>query len=98
VYKYSATDSFPTASYQASNYWVDVVFTPSNSLWNNAAVPAVQSQPDANASTAGVKFKATTAGTINGIRFYKGPQNTGTHVGSLWTSSGQLLASATFTN
>ncbi|WP_037973160.1 DUF4082 domain-containing protein, partial [Streptosporangium amethystogenes] len=32
------------------------------------------------------------------IRFYKGPQNTGTHVGSLWTSSGQLLASATFTN
>ncbi|MFC4893239.1 DUF4082 domain-containing protein [Streptosporangium amethystogenes subsp. fukuiense] len=98
VYKYGATDSFPTASYQASNYWVDVVFTPSNSLWNNAAVPAVQSQPDANASTAGVKFKAATAGTINGIRFYKGPQNTGTHVGSLWTSSGQLLASATFTN
>ena len=42
-----------------------------------------------------MKFKATTAGTINGIRFYKGPQNTGTHIGSLWTIDGQLLASAT---
>jgi hypothetical protein len=45
-----------------------------------------------------VKFKATTAGTITGIRFYKGAQNTGTHTGSLWTANGQLLASATFTN
>ncbi|GAA4229771.1 hypothetical protein GCM10023075_37960 [Streptosporangium album] len=98
VYKYGATNAFPTSGYQASNYWVDVVFTPSNSLWDNTAVPAVQSQPDPQASTAGMKFKATTAGTINGIRFYKGAQNTGTHTGSLWTSSGQLLASATFTN
>src|SRR5207248_1561837 len=31
-----------------------------------------------------------------GIRFYKGSTNTGTHVGNLWTSSGVLLASATF--
>ncbi|GAA4229780.1 hypothetical protein FHR32_000060 [Streptosporangium album] len=98
VYKYNATNTFPTSGYQASNYWVDVMFTPSNSLWDNTAVPAVQSQPDFQPSTAGVKFKATTAGTINGIRFYKGAQNTGTHTASLWTSSGQLLASATFTN
>jgi hypothetical protein len=38
------------------------------------------------------------AGSISGIRFYKGPTNTGTHVGDLWTSGGTLLASATFTN
>ncbi|MDP9866855.1 MULTISPECIES: DUF4082 domain-containing protein [Streptosporangium] len=98
VYKYGATNAFPTQTYQASNYWVDVVFTPSNSLWDNTAVPAIQSQPDPTAGTAGVKFRSATAGTINGIRFYKGSQNTGTHTGSLWTSSGQLLASATFTN
>ncbi|MFI6796251.1 DUF4082 domain-containing protein [Streptosporangium canum] len=98
VYKYGPTNAFPTDAYQASNYWVDVVFTPSNSLWDNTAVPAVQSQNDPSASTAGVKFKTTTAGTINGIRFYKGTQNTGTHVGSLWTSTGEPLASATFTN
>ncbi|MGB5737385.1 MAG: N,N-dimethylformamidase beta subunit family domain-containing protein, partial [Thiohalocapsa sp.] len=31
-------------------------------------------------------------------RFYKGAQNTGIHVGSLWSDSGELLAQATFTN
>ena len=34
----------------------------------------------------------------SGIRFYKASANTGTHVGSLWTASGSLLASATFAN
>ena len=33
-----------------------------------------------------------------GIRFYKSAANTGTHVGNLWSSTGTLLASATFTN
>src|SRR5690606_33655955 len=41
---------------------------------------------------------ASSSGTIYGVRFYKGPQNTGTHTGSLWTSTGTLLATATFTN
>ena len=30
------------------------------------------------------------------MRFYKGSTNTGTHVADLWTSSGKLLATATF--
>jgi hypothetical protein len=46
----------------------------------------------------GVKIRSSAAGTINGIRFYKAATNTGTHIGSLWTMSGQLLAEATFTN
>ena len=37
------------------------------------------------------------AGTITGVRFYKGPQNTGTHTGDLWSATGTLLATATFT-
>jgi hypothetical protein len=45
-----------------------------------------------------VKFRADTPGWISGIRFYKGSTNTGTHTGHLWTSTGTLLASATFTN
>jgi hypothetical protein len=45
-----------------------------------------------------VKFKSDVNGSITGIRFYKGTGNTGTHVGSLWTASGTLLASATFTS
>src|SRR5208283_5762484 len=37
-------------------------------------------------------------GYITGIRFYKGSGNTGTHLGHLWTSTGTLLATATFSN
>ncbi|MFG1686362.1 DUF4082 domain-containing protein [Nonomuraea sp. NPDC049269] len=96
VYTYSGTNTFPTSSYQATNYWVDVVFAPSDTLWPASAAPAVQSNPDTSPVVLGVKFRAATTGTVRGIRFYKGSQNTGTHVGSLWTSGGQSLASVTF--
>ncbi len=45
----------------------------------------------------GVKIRSTVDGLITGVRFYKGTGNTGTHVGRLWSSNGQLLAQATFT-
>jgi hypothetical protein len=45
-----------------------------------------------------VKFSSNVNGTITGLRFYKAAGNTGTHVGNLWTSDGQLLATATFIN
>ena len=44
-----------------------------------------------------MKFRSDVAGQITGVRFYKGTGNTGTHVGNLWSSTGTLLASATFT-
>jgi hypothetical protein len=68
------------------------------SIWPAAAAPAVANQPDASAVELGLKFRADVSGTVSGVRFYKGPANTGTHVGSLWTASGQLLARATFAN
>ena len=51
-----------------------------------------------SAAELGLKFKSDVNGTITGVRFYKSSNNTGTHVGNLWSSSGTLLASATFTN
>jgi hypothetical protein len=68
------------------------------SLWSNAATPTTVTDPDTAAIELGVKFRASTGGQITGLRFYKGPQNTGTHVGKLWTASGTNLATATFTN
>jgi hypothetical protein len=53
---------------------------------------------DPNSVELGLKFQASTAGDITGLRFYKGAANTGTHVANLWTSTGTLLATATFTN
>jgi hypothetical protein len=68
------------------------------SIWSNQATPANPASSDTNAVELGVKFRAEARGAISGIRFYKGATNTGTHVGSLWTAGGQLLARATFTN
>ena len=41
-------------------------------------------------------FTSSVAGTVTGIRFFKGAGNRGIHVGSLWTSSGVRLATGTF--
>jgi uncharacterized protein YjdB len=46
----------------------------------------------------GMRFSSERDGFISAIRFYKGANNTGTHVGELWTNLGQLLATVTFTN
>ncbi len=59
--------------------------------------PAVASAADSNAVELGVRFQATGPGSITGLRFFKGPANTGTHVGHLWTNAGTPLATATFT-
>jgi hypothetical protein len=45
-----------------------------------------------------VKFRSDVAGTVTGVRFYKGVNNTGTHTGTLWSSTGTMLATATFTS
>ena len=66
------------------------------SIWPATAVPANPNEPDASATELGVKFRTDVAGSITGIRFYKSSQNTGTHVGRLWSATGTLLRSATF--
>ncbi len=67
------------------------------SIFSSDQAPASGSSADATPTEVGVKFRADTSGFVTGVRFYKGAANTGTHVGSLWTTAGQLLASATFT-
>jgi len=44
-----------------------------------------------------MKFKSDSAGKITGVRFYKSSTNTGTHVGTLWSSTGTKLGQVTFT-
>ncbi|HEV8636751.1 MAG TPA: DUF4082 domain-containing protein, partial [Chloroflexota bacterium] len=67
------------------------------SIWSSAATPAVANDADATAIEVGVKFRTNQPGYITGIRFYKGRPNTGTHTAHLWSKTGTLLASATFT-
>ena len=45
-----------------------------------------------------MKFTASVAGEVTGVRFYKESGMSGQNVGHLWSSTGTLLATATFTN
>jgi hypothetical protein len=60
------------------------------------ATPSVADAQDGSAVELGVKFRADFDGSVTGVRFYKSAANTGTHVGSVWTTGGQRLANATF--
>ena len=66
-------------------------------IWPSSATPSTVDVGPDEAVELGVRFRSDVAGTIRGIRFYKANTNTGTHVGSLWSSTGTLLASAAFT-
>ncbi|WP_367319226.1 DUF4082 domain-containing protein [Streptomyces sp. HUAS ZL42] len=67
-------------------------------VWPATAVPGTVNGGDGGSVELGVKIRTTVAGSITGVRFYKSPVNTGTHVGSLWSASGTRLATGTFTN
>ena len=58
-----------------------------------------RSTPATTAASSSASSSApASTGSVTGVRFYKAAANTGTHVGSLWTTGGTLLASATFTD
>jgi hypothetical protein len=59
--------------------------------------PSVVSDSDTSRVELGMSFSTSAAGSVTAIRFFKGATNTGTHTGSLWSSTGQRLATVTFT-
>ncbi|MET0929861.1 MAG: N,N-dimethylformamidase beta subunit family domain-containing protein, partial [Aeromicrobium sp.] len=67
------------------------------SIFDDEVVPTQLQDGERSAVTLGVRFASDTAGTITGVRFYKGPNNTGTHTGALWSAAGTKLAEGTFT-
>jgi len=103
VFRYGPTGGFPSSSHNATNYWVDPLFvssgtTPSTySLFADADTPAVADWDDPHSVEVGAAFTSDVNGFVTGLRFYKGAKNTGTHTGSVWTSDGSPLATATFT-
>ena len=66
------------------------------SIWQDGTPTGSFESNDPNAQTLGVQFQATSSGFITGVRFYKEADDTGAHIGSLWSSTGTLLASGTF--
>jgi VCBS repeat-containing protein len=93
--KVTATDLGGLAASETFN----VVVTPQTvSLFSSSDTPEVLSDSDPSQVNLGVRFTSSASGTITGIKYYKGTGDTGTHTGSLWSSTGTLLATATFTN
>ena len=105
VYMYGGAPQFPSSTYGDANYWVDIAFSAGGSpppptptsLWSSSTVPSTPWYNDAPA-TLGVKFRSDVSGSVTGIRFYKGAGNNGTHIGLFYSSTGTLLAQATFTS
>ncbi|MFD2091856.1 DUF4082 domain-containing protein [Blastococcus deserti] len=61
-----------------------------------SATPTTAAAPDGSAVELGMRIVPSVNGRITGVRFYKSAGNTGTHTGSLWTTTGQRLATGTF--
>ena len=66
-------------------------------IWRPTTMPGVLDSGESTALELGVKFRADLDGYLTGIRFYKSTGNTGTHIGNIWTTTGVLLGSVTFT-
>ncbi|MBW8866095.1 MAG: DUF4082 domain-containing protein, partial [Acidobacteria bacterium] len=94
-----ATDD--SGNIESSPTPVSVTITQANcpcSIWTpSLTVPWMVDSNDGAAVEVGLKFSTDVGGVVNGLRFYKAVTNTGSHVGHLWTKSGTMLATVTFT-
>src|SRR6185436_3052574 len=70
---------------------------PCPTIFSALAVPATIDANDESPVELGMKFRSDVNGFVKGVRFYKSAGNSGTHIGSLWTSTCTLVASAQFT-
>jgi outer membrane biosynthesis protein TonB len=68
------------------------------SLFSPSQSPTSAAANDPNPVEVGVRFQSASSGSLTAIRFFKAAQNVGTHVGHLWSSTGTLLATASFSN
>ena len=90
---YTLTPSMTGYLFSPANQTVSVAnanitgvnFTPVQvfSIWSSSAMPGTPSENDPSALEIGVKFQSSVAGSVFGVRFYKGSLNTGTHIGNL---------------
>ena len=71
---------------------------PCSSLFGNTIPPNTTVFNDGTPLVLGMRFRSDVQGNVNGVRFYKGTNNTGTHTGMLYTNTGTLLAQVNFTN
>ena len=67
-------------------------------VFQPSTVPQIALENDGSAISLGMKFRTSQNGFITGVRYYKGAGTTGTHTGTLWSSTGTRLAEVVFNN
>jgi hypothetical protein len=67
------------------------------SLWSTDVRPSTPTTWDPVGAELGTRFIPAVNGSVQGILFYKGAGNTGTHTGALWSPTGRRLAVGVFT-
>ncbi|MDM4718578.1 DUF4082 domain-containing protein [Micromonospora sp. WMMA1363] len=109
VYRYGGS-GFPNQSYASTNYWVDPLFLTdeevdpgppppgAHGIFAVTDVPQTANWDDNAAVELGMRFVPAVDGQVYGVRFYKGPGNTGPHTGSLWSPGGRRLSTVTFSD
>ena len=93
-----ATDDSGNIETPGAGISVTVTGPTGKTLFSPYARPQVLNSDDANAYELGMKFVPAANGTVSGVRFYKGPNNVGTHTGTLWSAGGTQMATTTFAN
>lgn len=84
--------------------WTFTVASCPCSLWPSSATPVTAANstrdgrplPGPWSYEVGTKIQVSSGTDVTAIRFYKSPGETGTHVGTLWTSTGQKITQVTF--
>jgi hypothetical protein len=106
VFAYGNGGVMPSDSFEDSNYYVDVMFTPFGephgaTIFGNA-VPVTPLVDDPNPVEVGVKFQSRVSGSISAIRFYRGDFATATFTVNLYNvdptcscGAGALIGTAT---
>jgi hypothetical protein len=63
-------------------------------FWSDDKMPTVPSDPDNRSVEVGTQFTTASDGVISAVRFYQGPDNTGSDYATLWSLDGTKLATA----
>ena len=96
---YGAPGAFPTST-APHNYFRDLSFVPNTGGPPETLVTSqTPGSPSVNTGQAwelGVRVRSNVTGQLTALRFWKGPSENGPHVGHVWSGTGQLLATVTF--
>jgi hypothetical protein len=95
---YGPPGTFPTQSYKQSNYYRDVEALVGGKKCNLLRDVGSSRVFKDGPHELGLKFLSTRAGSVICVRYFRVPEEQGSHVGRLWTKDGRELAHVAFTN